>query len=418
VGREGKGTSFHSEGVRNSGRIKLAGLEGIKILDLTHYIAGPYATKLLAEYGAEVIKVERPGGDPARRLAPFFHDDPHPEKSGAFLYLNTGKKGITLNLKTDTGKEIFRKLAPKADVLVENFEPRVMSELGLGFDSLKSLAPDLIWVSISNFGQFGPYRDYKASELILFALSGWMQLVGEADQKPLMSGIPLAQFSAGTLGAVGCLGALWGKEFSGGVHVDISIMEALIVCMESITSRYAYNKTVLPRMGGRLSPCPCTIVPTRDGHVLTFAVSEKEWRILCDLIGKPELKENPRFQNRVTRSAHAKELDAIFTSHFLRLTSQEIYQSAQEQGLGFAKVNSPEDMAHWDHLEARKWFLSIEHPVCGRLRYPGLPFKIMGSPPKELTPAPLLGQHNLEIYGKYLGYSAADLGQLRERGII
>jgi len=396
----------------------LTGIEGIKILDLTHYIAGPYATKLLAEYGAEVIKVEKPGGDPARRLPPFFHDDPHPEKSGAFLYLNTGKKGITLNLKTDTGKQIFRELAQKADVLVENFEPRVMPGLGLDFDSLKSLAPNLIWVSISNFGQSGPYRNFKGSELILFGISGWMQLVGKADQKPLLSGIPLAQFGAGTLGAVGCLGALWGKEFSGGAHVDISIMESMIVCMESITSRYAYNKTILPRMGGRQSPCPCTIVPTRDGHVLTFAVSEKEWRNLCDLIGKPELKEDERFKNRIARIAHARELDAIFKSYFFALTSQEIYQKAQEQGLGFGKVNSPEDIAHWDHLEVRKWFLSIDHPVCGRLKYPGLPFRIMGYPTKEPTPAPLLGQHNLEIYQKYLGYSAADLVLLRERGII
>jgi CoA:oxalate CoA-transferase len=396
----------------------VAGLEGIRILDLTHFIAGPYATKLLAEYGAEVIKVEKPCGDPARQLSPFFHDDPGPEKSGAFLYLNTGKKGITLNLKTDTGRQILRELVRKVDVLVENFEPRVMPSLGLDFDSLKNLAPNLIRVSISNFGQTGPYRDYKASELIIFALSGWMQSVGEANRKPLLSGIPLAQFSAGTLGAVGCLGALWGKEISGAVHVDISIMEVMIVCMEGITSRYAYNKTILPRMGGRQSPCPCAIVPTRDGHILAFAVSEKEWRTLCELIGKPELKEDPRFENRVARIAHAQELDAILRSHFFSLTSQEIYRKAQKNGLGFGKVNSPEDIHHWDHLEARNWLYSIQHPVCGKLKYPGLPFQIAGSPVKEPTPAPLLGQHNLEIYKKYFGYSAADLALLRERGII
>ena len=396
----------------------MPGLEKVKVLDLTHYIAGPYCTKLLAEYGAEIIKVERPEGDPARRLPPFLNDDPHPEKSGAFLYLNTGKKGITLNLKTDRGKRILIELIKGVEAVIENYEPRVLPSLGLNYSFLKEINPRLVLVSISNFGQYGPYRDYKASELILFAISGWMQLVGEEDQKPLMCGIPIAQLSAGTLGATGCLGALWGKENSGGVHVDISIMETMIVCMESLTSRYAYNKTVLPRMGGRKSPCPCTIVPTRDGHVLVFAVSEKEWRNLCDVIGRPELKENPRYNNRVSRIAHVQELDDIFISHFQSLTSQEIYQRAQEQGLGFAKVNSPEDLSHWDHLEARKWFLTIDHPVCGRLRYPGFPFQISGFPQKEPTPAPLLGEHNLEIYGKYLGYRAADLVVLKEKGII
>ena len=394
-------------------------LEGIKILDLTHYVAGPYATKLLAEYGAEVIKIEKPEGDPGRQLPPYWHDDPNPEKSGAFLYLNTGKKGITLNLKTETGRQIFKEFVKKVDVLIENFEPRVLPGLGLGFDTLKSLAPNLIYVSISNFGRSGPYRDFKGSEMVLFAISGWMQLVGEADQKPLLSGIPLAQFSAGTLAAVGCLGALWAKEASPGAQiVDISIMETMIVCMESITSRYAYNKTVLPRMGGRQSPCPCTIMPTRDGHVLAFAVSEKEWRTFCELIGRGDLMEDARFKNRVARIAHAQELKAILMPHFLALTSQEIYQKSQEQGLGFARVNSPEDLSRWAQLEMRGWFQSIDHPVCGRLTYPGFPFQILGSSQKSPKPAPLLGQDNPEIYQKYFGYGTAELALLRERGII
>ena len=282
------------------------------------------------DYGAEVIKVERLEGDPARRLPPFLNDDPHPDKSGAFLYLNTGKKGITLNLKTDTGKIIFKELIKKVDAVVENYEPRVLPSFGLGYDTLKEINPRLILVSISNFGQYGAYRDYKASELILFGISGWMQFVGEADQKPLMCGIPISQFSAGTLGATGCLGALWGREITGGVHVDISIMETMIVCQESLTSRYAYNKTVLPRMGGRKSPCPCAIVPTRDGHVLVFIVSEKEWRSLCDVIGRPDLKEDPRFNTRISRIAHVQELNAILISHFQLVTSErDLYEGAR-----------------------------------------------------------------------------------------
>jgi crotonobetainyl-CoA:carnitine CoA-transferase CaiB-like acyl-CoA transferase len=398
--------------------MNLQPLEKIKILDITHYIAGPYCTKLLAEYGAEVIKVERPEGDPARRLPPFFQDDPYLEKSGTFLYLNTGKKGITLNLKTESGKKIFKELVKKVDALIENFEPRVLPSLGLDYSVLKEINPHLVQVSISNFGQWGPYRDFKASELILFAMSGWMQLVGESDKKPIMCGIPISQFISGTSAAMACLAALWDKKRRDSVHIDISILETMIVCLESLTSRYAYNKTVLPRMGGRKSPSPCSILPCKDGYFLAFAVSEKEWRILCDFIGKPDLKDDPRFNNRISRMSNSKELNEILTKHFMLMTSQEIYQKAQEHGLGFAKINNAADLIKWPHLKERKWFISIEHPICGKLEYPGLPFKILNCPPKELSPAPLLGQHNLEIYGKYLGFSEADLRILKERGII
>ena len=202
-------------------------LSDVKVLDLTWHIAGPYCTKLLADYGAEVIKVEKPEeGDPTRRMAPFFKDDPHPEKSGLFLHLNTNKKGITLDLKSATGKKIIKELVSKVDILVESFSPRVMPSLGLDYQTLEQINPKLVMVSISNFGQSGPYRDFKASEIVEYAMGGEMYSTGIADREPLKLGGNVTQYQAGTVAAVATVGALYAAEFQGtGQHVDVSIME-------------------------------------------------------------------------------------------------------------------------------------------------------------------------------------------------
>ena len=202
-------------------------LSDVKVLDLTWHIAGPYCTKLLAGYGAEVIKVERPGeGDPTRRMGPFFKDDPHPEKSGLFLHLNTNKKGITLNLKSATGKKILKALVSDADILVESFSPRVMPSLGLDYQTLEQINPKLVMVSISNFGQSGPYRDFKASEIVEYAMGGEMYSTGTAGREPLKLGGNVTQYQAGTVAAVATMGALYSAECQEvGQHVDVSIME-------------------------------------------------------------------------------------------------------------------------------------------------------------------------------------------------
>lgn len=202
-------------------------LSDLRVLDLTWYIAGPYCTKLLADYGAQVIKVERPGrGDPARRMGPFPNDEPHPEKSGLFLYLNTNKKSVTINLKSTTGIELLRELVREADVLVENFAPRVMPSLGLSYHMLSNINPALVMVSISNFGQIGPYRDYRASELILYGIGGAMNATGTLDGGPLKLGGNVVQYQAGVVAAVATMGAVLASRFRGvGQHVDISIIE-------------------------------------------------------------------------------------------------------------------------------------------------------------------------------------------------
>lgn len=209
----------------------------MRVLDLTHHVAGPYCAKLLADFGADVIKVERPGGDPARSLPPFPNDEPHPERSLLFSYLNTSKKSVTLNLKTPAGKSLFEKLLIDSDIVVENFAPRVMPSLDLDYDTLAAINPSLVMVSISNFGQTGPYRDYKAADIIHYALGGLMYIFGSADREPLKHALRQTQFKAGTNAATAALIGWYHQQFNGeGQHIDISIQECVSSALRDTTS--------------------------------------------------------------------------------------------------------------------------------------------------------------------------------------
>lgn len=394
-------------------------LAGIKVLDLTHYIAGPYCTKLLADYGAEVIKIEKPGdGDGARRMAPFFGDDPHPEKSGLFLYLNTNKLGVTLDLKSETGVKIFEKLVRDTDILVENFSPRVMPSLGLDYENLERISARLVMTSISNFGQSGPYRDYKATEIVADAMGGWMAIIGDPEREPLKPGGYQAQFVAGLFGAVGTTTALYGQEMTGiGQHVDISLMDAVLYIQMGITSRYSYSEHITRRAGNRVWPPPGSILPCKDGYIGAIAVTTEQWATLCHWMGMPALIEDPRFVTVADRVEHIDELDAILISWLVEHEQEDLFREAQKRALPFAVPATTKMLLESRHLQERDYFVEVDHPVTGRVPYPGAQFK-MGDLPYELERAPLLGEHNEEVYCHRLGYSKSDLVRLREQGII
>ena len=232
-------------------------LSDMKVIDLTHYIAGPSCTKQLADYGADVIKVERPGeGDGARRMGPFFHDDPHPEKSGLVLYLNTNKRGITLDLKSRVGKEILQQLVKGADVLVENFRPRVMDRLGFGYEELEKINPNLVMTSISNFGQTGPYRDYKTSELMTFGMGGKMLATGLPDREPQKLGLTVTIYQSGVSAAIATMAGFYAARYQDvrGQHIDVSMMETQAGSIDSrMQNMVAYQytgRTALRVIGG------------------------------------------------------------------------------------------------------------------------------------------------------------------------
>ena len=401
-------------------------LSDVKVLDLTWHIAGPYCTKLLAGYGAEVIKVEKPGeGDPTRRMGPFFKDDPHPEKSGLFLHLNTNKKGITLNLNSATGKKILKALVSDVDILVESFSPRVMPSLGLDYQTLEQINPKLVMVSISNFGQSGPYRDFRASEIVEYAMGGEMYSTGTADREPLKLGGNVTQYQAGTVAAVATMGALYGAECQEvGQHVDVSIMETQAgstdrriiyllgyACAGVLTTRWPP-----PREAVRMMILPQGVYPCKDGFINTLSLPQW-WPRYLEAMGMPELKDDPRFQNIFSAEA-GMEFDAIWYSWLADHTKAELFEIFREARIASAPVNSPEDLLKYPHLKERQYFTEIDHPETGKVDYPGAPFKMTETPCQAMHPAPLLGQHNEEIYCKLLGYSREELVKLRESGVI
>lgn len=401
-------------------------LSDVKVLDFTWHIAGPYCTKLLADYGADVIKVERPGeGDPARRIGPFFHDDPGPEKSGLFLHLNTNKRGITLNLKSATGKKIVKELVRDVDILVESFSPRVMPALGLDYETLEQINPKLVMVSISSFGQTGPYRDFRASEIVEYAMGGEMCSTGIAGREPLKLGGNVVQYQAGTVAAVATMGALYGADLQEeGQHVDVSIMETQAgsadrriiyllgyACAGVLTTRWPP-----PREAVRMVILPQGVYPCKDGFINTLSLPQW-WPRYLQALDMPELKDDPRFQNIFSAEA-GMEFDAIWYSWLADHTKDELFQKFLEVQIASAPVNSPADLVNNPHLREREYFTEIDHPATGKVLYPGAPVRLTESPWQLGRPAPLLGQHNQEVYCGQLGYNSEELVKLRESGVI
>lgn len=400
-------------------------LSDVRVLDLTHHITGPYCTKLLADYGADVTKMEKPGeGDPARSMAPFFEDDPHPEKSGLFLHLNTSKRGITLNLKSETGKKIFKELVSGVDILVENFSPRVMPSLGLEYEKLESLNPKLVMTSISNFGQSGPYRDFKASELILYGMGGAMNETGMLDRYPLKKGGRVIQYQAGTIAAVASMLALLASRSQGiGQHVDVSIFESQMGTIDRRMSHlltYQYNKETSYRPDPSEEPpgFPVGVYPCKDGffHIVGGFVF---WPRIAQMIGRPDLAADPAYSTPEGQREpeNLESFSLMWYPWIVEHTKREIIEIGQAAGVLCGPVNTTEDLVNDPHWSIREFWVDVDHPVTGKLTYPGAPFKMEETPWRVSRPAPLLGQHNEEVYGE-LGYSKEDLVVLREKGII
>ena len=398
-------------------------LSGVKVLDLTHWVAGPYCTKLLADYGSEVIKIEKPGeGDATRRLGPFLQDEPHPEKSGMFLHLNTNKKGITLNLKTTMGIRIIKQLVQWADILVENFEPRVMPSLGLNYQTLRTINPNLVMTSISNFGQTGPYSDFKASEITLYAMGGAMNATGVPEQPLKLAGF-VAQYQAGTVAAVATMGAFIGAAVSGvGQHVDVSIMEVHSCGADRRAQNllsYGYSGATSFFRSHRLGLfiMPHGRYPCKDGFVEYAGAGPIFWPRWARMLSMPELLEDPMFSD-LTDLGHKDEFEAIFLPWLSELSKKEAEEKAQREGIPAAAVQTPGEVVRDIHLNTRGFFVRVNHPETGQVIYPGAPFKMSKTPWEVRSSAPILGQHNNAVFCDLLGYNRSDIVRLREAGII
>ncbi len=393
-------------------------LAGVKVVDLTHHIAGPYATKLLADFGADVLKVERPGGDPARRLPPFFHDEPDAEKSLPFLYLNTNKRSVTLNLKAETGRGILLDLLADADALVENFAPGVMASLGLDEDALRAHNPRLVVASVSNFGQTGPWRDYRATDMVEYALGGLMYIFGAYDREPLKHALHQAQFKAGTNLASATLMALYHQRLTGeGQRVDVSIQESIASALRDVTNNYTYTGAVRRRQPNHTGDLT-RLRAVSDGYVLPNPGigASLDWQILVDFLEAPQL-DDPRFDNASVRLENAEALGDILDEIFATKRKQEIFYAAHEKRFIYGVIDSPEETVDNPQIQARGYYVPVEHPHLGEITFPGAPFLMSDSPWQANAAAPRLGEHNAAVLGK-LGYGAQDLAYLRASEVI
>jgi CoA:oxalate CoA-transferase len=395
-------------------------LAGIRVIELAQGVAGPYCGKLLADAGAEVIKVEPPEtGDSSRNLGPFPGDIPDQEKSGLYLHLNTNKKSVTLDTATASGRVILRRLLAKADVLIESYAPGHLAGLGLGYDDLKEELPDLIYCSITPFGQTGPYRDYQANSIALMALSGLMYVSGDPDREPVATGGYPADYFAGANAWVAVLAALAFREREGGgQYIDVSTLESLSCADEYNTGMYSFMGAIRRRFYSRhLFSYPMDIYPCRDGHIVVVPGTQGFPTGVALLIEQPELETHLLFTNFWMRAIQWQEFDALIQPWLNQHDWEEILTLAQELRMPFGPVLSPEALLANAHLAARVFFQEIEHPAAGKLTHCGSPF-LMNETPLQTGPAPTLGQHNEEVLSEAMGYQRQDLIVLRERGII
>jgi crotonobetainyl-CoA:carnitine CoA-transferase CaiB-like acyl-CoA transferase len=390
----------------------------LTVIDLTHGIAGPYCTKLMAGFNANVIKIERPhGGDLMRSRGPFFQNKPDQEGSIPFLWLNTGKKSITLNLKSETGCEIFKRLVRTADIVIESFSPKVMAGFGLSYSALKEINSRLIMTSISNFGQYGPYRDYQAEEIVEYALSGLMNSTGDPEKAPLCSGPATSQYTAGMVAYVATLMAMYRKGVNGrGQYLDISIQECALDNIEVTLMEYLHLGKVAKRSNDRHALVPWQLYPCRDGYAAVMGGPVRHWLGGADLFEEPRLLEK-QFQHMWGRINNREEFESLLQPWLNRNGKKEIYHAGQARRLAFGYLATLPEVLESPQHNARGYFEEIDHPVTGKQKYCGPPFKLSETPWRTVR-APLLGEHNEEIYGEFLGYSSAEIQSLKEDGVI
>jgi len=351
----------------------------VTVLDLTGHIAGPYATRLLADYGADVIKIERPGGDPARALGPFQGDDPSPEKSGLFFYLNCNKRSVVLDLWREAGRAALLKLAARADLVVESFRPGVLDRLGCGWETLHALRPSLPLLSISNFGQTGPYRDYRASELVLYGFAGEMYTMGLTEREPMKMAGTAALIESGSACAVAAAGALFAsKRFGIGQHVDVALAETHFGGVDrrhatAIAYQFSGRKSL--RAAGGAMGMPQGIYACADGYVDFTNAGLYPDRVV-DMLGAPEWARDPRFADPVNRvnPAIVEEWNAQFIVWCIERTKREIWTEARRAKVMCGPLFTMADLYEDEHFRGRGFWAKVRHPVMGEVELPGRPF--------------------------------------------
>ncbi len=392
-------------------------LEGIRVLDLTRALAGPFCTLMLGDNGADVIKIEIPGtGDDTRSWGPPFIQ----QESAYFLSINRNKRSLTLNLRDPKAKEIFLKLARDADVVVENFTPGVMDRFGLGYEEVKATNPGIIYCSISGFGQGGPYRTRSAYDQIMQGMGGLMSITGEPDGEPQKIGVAVTDIGAGMWAAFGIMSAIHHRHVHGeGQYIDVSMLDAQVAWL-TYQAAYYFANGEAPRRLGAAHP---TLVPyqafqCKDGKLLNLAVgSERIWERFCEAIGRPDLKDNPDYATNPDRVKNRDNLVSLLGEVFSQRPVLEWVDALNQASVPAGPINDLADVFSDPQVLARDMFQEIPHPTLGAIKQTGLPIKFSGTPGGLDRHPPLLGEHNSEILEE-LGYSGPDIKEMQDKLVI
>ena len=391
-------------------------LADLRVLDLSDGIAGAFCTKLFAGYGADVIAVERPGGNPLRRQGPFA-GAPARETGAPWLYLGTGKRSITLDVATATGRRLFQRMVEEANVIVESFAPGRIEEIGLGYERLQAIKRRIILTSITPYGQSGPRAHWKATNLTSFASGGQMSLTGEPDRQPLVNGGSQAEYQAGLNAfAASAVAATNADANEIPQHIDIAAQEAMASALELYLPWWACLQRDIAKRRGNVLSAVLGVYPAREGH-LGIHIMPRNWPWFARAMGRPDLIEDPRFATSAKRLAHNDELEAVIYAWAAGQDAREVAQQAGAARTPVTMVHSLADVLSSEQLAARDYFETVDHPAAGELRYPGAPFR-MTEVGWRTERAPLLGEHNEEFFCGEIGLSRRDLVRLRAAGVV
>ncbi len=393
-------------------------LEGIRILDLTWILSGPYCTMVLGDLGAEIVKIERPGvGDAARGNGPFINGE-----SSYFMSINRGKESLTLDLSSPKGRDIFLRLVCEADVVVENMRPGSMQGLGLDYDVLKEYNPQLIYAAISGFGQTGPYTLRPALDVIVQGMGGIMSITGETGGPPVRPGTSYGDIVAGLFTVIGILAALQDRARSGkGQMLDMSMLDCQVAVLENAFTRYFVTGETPEPIGTRHPVfSPFQAFQTQDGWMVVAVMggASDKWPLFCAAIDRIELIDDERFLDGWSRTRHYEILEPILSSVMLQKTTQQWIELFLEQGIACGPVNSIPQVVEDPHVNSRGMFHEIEYPNLGKVKTVGSPIRLSDSEPEVLRPAPGLGEHSESILKRILELQTEEITQLRQEGII
>lgn len=399
-------------------------LEGIRILSVETQVAAPFCTMMLADAGAEVIKIEAPGrGDVAREPGPVIKNEKGEKVSGYFMRFNRNKKSATINLKDPRGLQVFKELVKECDVVVENLSPGALKKMGLGYEDLKDVNHRLIYASISGYGQMdglkGPYSKWPAYDIVIQAMAGMMHLIGNEDGPPLHPMIALGDIVPGMITAYAIMLALYNRQNTGrGDYIDIAMFDVMMTLTERANTVYSLTGNIMSR-GKESLIHPWGSYKTSNGYVALIVLESKMWNRFCEVIGHPELFADPRFENAMLRAKNRRELDPIIEQWMEQYSSEEVTEKLLAAGVPVGPVRSAKEIYNCEQANARHMWIEVDDPVASRVKLVGSPVKIKSVPVEtEARPAPLLGQHTEEVLSNILGYNQENIKTLKNGNII